>query len=212
MVIDICVKDKLAKVLTKNAFAVCGNSDYEIRFDFDDEWAAYDTKTARFRYAGSFTDILFSGDSCTMPIIQNASFVEIGVFAGNLHTTTPAYIPLIKSITSAGGTPEDPPESVYNQLMELIKGIGTISPEDIDKAVEAYLEAHPIKETDPTVPAWAKAEERPTYTAAEVGAVSQSGLQAATDAALAQAKASGAFDGPQGPQGPEGPRVWRECI
>lgn len=42
-------------------------------------------------------------------------------------------------------------------------------------------------------------------TAEDVGAVSVEALQDATDAALAQAKASGAFDGAQGPQGETGP-------
>lgn len=88
--------------------------------------------------------------------------------------------------------------------MELIKGMGGASQEDIAKAVADYLAAHPIEETDPTVPKWAKAEKKPTYTAAEVGAVAQTDLQAATDAALAQAKASGAFDGPKGADGANG--------
>lgn len=42
-------------------------------------------------------------------------------------------------------------------------------------------------------------------TAEDVGAISVEALQDATDAALAQAKASGAFDGAQGPQGEAGP-------
>lgn len=51
------------------------------------------------------------------------------------------------------------------------------------------------EESDPTVPAWAKSATKPTYTAAEVGAIAQDDLQTATNAALAQAKASGIFDG-----------------
>ena len=43
-------------------------------------------------------------------------------------------------------------------------------------------------------------------TAEDVGAISQDDLQAATNEALAQAKASGEFDGPQGPEGPQGPQ------
>ena len=43
-----------------------------------------------------------------------------------------------------------------------------------------------------------------TLTAEDVGAISQEDLQAATNEALAQAKASGEFDGPQGPAGPKG--------
>ena len=46
-----------------------------------------------------------------------------------------------------------------------------ISEEQIEKSVKSYLEKNPIEETDPTVPAWAKAEEKPTYTAEEVGAL-----------------------------------------
>ncbi len=56
-------------------------------------------------------------------------------------------------------------------------------------------------ESDPTVPAWAKAATKPTYTASEVGAIAQSDLQSATDAALAQAKASGDFKGDKGADG-----------
>ena len=60
-------------------------------------------------------------------------------------------------------------------------------------------------ETDPTVPEWAKQPQKPTYTANEVGAIAETELQTAINYALAQAKASGEFDGPQGPEGPQGP-------
>ena len=59
-------------------------------------------------------------------------------------------------------------------------------------------------ETDPTVPEWAKQPQKPTYTADEVGAVSQADLQEATNEALAQAKASGEFDGADGQPGENG--------
>lgn len=45
------------------------------------------------------------------------------------------------------------------------------------------------------VSAWAKAPTKPAYTADEVGAISQDNLQNAINEALAQAKASGEFDG-----------------
>ena len=90
--------------------------------------------------------------------------------------------------------------------MELIRGMGGASEEDIAKAVASYLTEHPVTETDPTVPEWAKAAKKPTYTAAEVGALSADTLQAATEAALAQAKASGEFDGKDGNTGPQGPK------
>ena len=127
-----------------------------------------------------------------------------GLFAGDIRTSRVAILRALPSVRSAAGAPADPTESVYDQLMELIKGLGGADPDDIAKAVADYLAAHPIEETDPTVPEWAKAETKPTYSAAEVGAIAQSDLQATTNAALAQAKASGEFDGPAGPQGPAG--------
>ena len=81
---------------------------------------------------------------------------------------------------------------------------GDVSEAQIAQAVADYLAQNPIEETDPTVPAWAKQPEKPSYTADEVGALSAETLPEAINTALAQAKASGAFDGAQGPAGPKG--------
>ena len=50
---------------------------------------------------------------------------------------------------------------------------GTVDDGQIADAVADYLDGHPVTvtETDPTVPGWAKQPDKPTYTAAEVGAV-----------------------------------------
>ena len=82
----------------------------------------------------------------------------------------------------------------------------TQDPEAIKNAVDDYLANNPIRveETDPTVPAWAKQPTKPSYTAAEVGALSQSQLQSGINTALAQAKASGEFDGQDGQDGKDG--------
>ncbi|MGN8964028.1 hypothetical protein [Bariatricus sp. HCP28S3_D3] len=47
---------------------------------------------------------------------------------------------------------------------------GGVSDEKIAEAVGTYMEANPIEESDPTVPDWAKQQDKPTYTAEEVGA------------------------------------------
>lgn len=67
-------------------------------------------------------------------------------------------------------------ETHADVILDLISRVDTlekepISEEQIEKSVKSYLEKNPIEETDPTVPAWAKAEEKPTYTAEEVGAL-----------------------------------------
>lgn len=55
------------------------------------------------------------------------------------------------------------------RITELEKG--GVNEDAIAAAVEAYMMEHPVVESDPTVPAWAKAETKPTYTAKEVGAL-----------------------------------------
>ena len=201
--INIMIKNKIA-TKSNNVTYICDNSDYVINFDFDDEWNAYDTKTARFAYGGQYTDIVFVGNRCNVPVITNTYAFHIGVFAGDLHTTTPVRVPCRKSILSSASIHVDPTPDVYDQLMELIKGLGGVDPDDIAKAVADYLTAHPIEETDPTVSEWAKAKTKPTYSATEVGAISQNDLQAATNEVLAQAKASGEFDGANGAPGKDG--------
>lgn len=67
-------------------------------------------------------------------------------------------------------------ETYADVILDLISRVDTlekepISEEKIEKSVKSYLEKNPIEETDPTVPAWAKEEEKPTYTASEVGAL-----------------------------------------
>ena len=202
--INIAVTDK-RPVCTTGTTVVCDNSDYIVHWDLDEEWSAYDTKTMRVIYMDStYVDTVFTGDSVALPPVPVPGCVQIGLYAGDIHTSRMALLRALSSVRSASGAPANPTPDVYDQLMELIKGLGSVDPDDIAKAVADYLAAHPIEETDPTVPAWAKAKTKPTYSAAEVGAISQSDLQAATDAALAQAKASGEFDGPRGPAGAPG--------
>lgn len=202
--INITVAHKVAVSDTQSI--VCDNSDYTVHWALDEEWSAYDTKTMRTIYMdGTYTDKVFAGDTIALPVCTVPGVVQIGLFAGDIRTSRVAIMRALPSVRSAAGAPADPTPDVYDQLMELIKGLGGVDPGDIAKAVADYLAAHPIEETDPTVPEWAKAETKPTYSATEVGAISQADLQAATNAALAQAKASGEFDGATGPAGPQGP-------
>ena len=116
--ISITVKNKVAKA--DRVIIVCGNSDYTAVFDFDDEWSAYETKTARFVYCGTYTDVVFTGNECPIPVIQDARSLSVGVYAGDLHTTTPAYISCVPSILCGNCIPADPTPDVYNQIMELL--------------------------------------------------------------------------------------------
>lgn len=96
--LNISVTNKIAKYLQRDGVIVCGNSDYQISFTFDSEWDKYEAKTARFIWNGKYWDQPFTGNVCPVPIIQNAVFVIVGVYAGDLRTTTPASIPCKRSI------------------------------------------------------------------------------------------------------------------
>lgn len=150
-VINITIRDKLAVVADRTVY-VCGNSDYTVHFDFDAEWDAYKTKTARFIYGSKYKDVVFDGNECPVPIIANAYGLNVGVFAGDLHTSTPAYVETERSILCGFGSPADPDPDVYAQIMSKLNMIS----DDIGAAVEEYLEENPIEggvdfETDATL-------------------------------------------------------------
>ena len=121
MEIRITVRDKIARSPWETI--VCGNSGYTINFDFDEEWNSYKTKTALFVYGGTYTDVVFDGNICNVPVLTNATSCAVGVFAGDLQTTTPALIDCMKSILCDGGAPADPSPDVYAQIMEKLNNM-----------------------------------------------------------------------------------------
>lgn len=105
--LHINVADKVATYQKRDGVIVCGNSDYEVKFLFDEEWAEHEEKTARFIWNGRYTDVDFTGDTCPVPIITGAILVEVGAYAGNLSTTTSALVPALRSVLCGGEPPTD---------------------------------------------------------------------------------------------------------
>ena len=132
MYIRISVNNKIA-TLQDNCLIINGNSDYVIKFEFDAEWDAYETKTARFVTARGYTDVVFSGDEVALPVITDAISVRVGVYAGNLRTTTPAVIFCRRCITDGSGSPADPAPDVYAQIMERLNNLDGATPATADK-------------------------------------------------------------------------------
>lgn len=119
MQITIPVKNKRA--ISPHEKIVCGNSDYTICFEFDVEWNEFETKTARFEYDGGFFERVFKGDICPVPVLQNTTACGVGVYAGNLRTTTKAMIGCERSILCGNGVQHEEPEpDVYQQLLEML--------------------------------------------------------------------------------------------
>lgn len=133
---NISVRGKIAKNLSKT-FYVCGNSDYAAHFDFDAEWDEHQFKTARFIGGdGTHIDRIFSGNECEVPVFMDTYQITVGVFAGNLHTTTPAIIPAKRSILSGGSAPAMPPKDDYAQMMGEINAAADRAGKAADRAEE----------------------------------------------------------------------------
>lgn len=126
--ISIDVSNKIAQQ-SGTPLIVCGNSDYVIDFTFDAEWDEFAAKTARFTYFSrrkncwQYEDVLFEGDSVAAPVLSDITEVAVGVYAGAIHTTTPALIPCARSITDGDPVHDPPPLDVYNQLMAYLAGL-----------------------------------------------------------------------------------------
>lgn len=117
--IEITVKDKIATTTTDVDY-ICGNKGFVVEFAFDEEWKGYNTKTARFIYGSKYQDVVFEGNTCKVPVISNTLCIQVGVFAGDLQTTTAACVNAKKSILCNSGAPEPPSDNVYNQIMGLL--------------------------------------------------------------------------------------------
>ena len=106
-------------------------------------------------------------------IIVPTKLSELENDSGYAKTTDiPDKLPNPQKLTFAGAiTAEyDGSGAVTVTIPESSGGSG-VSDEKIAEAVGTYMETHPIEETDPTVPEWAKQPTKPKYTASEVGAI-----------------------------------------
>lgn len=94
--IDIIIRNKTASAVNPPCI-VCGNSDYNVKFNFDDEWQAHNNKIGVFAYnrCGEWRseNVLFEGDTCPVPALHGVRSVWIGVTAGDVRTSTPADVP-----------------------------------------------------------------------------------------------------------------------
>lgn len=119
--INITVREKIAHTISDTCI-VCGNSDYVAIFDFDAEWDAYEVKTARFIWGGTFTDVPFTGNECPVPVIPDAVSVLVGVYAGDLHTTTAAAVEVRRSILGGSETEAEVSHEIKDAFGKMLAG------------------------------------------------------------------------------------------
>lgn len=125
--IKIIVTKKVASV-EGTPIIVCGNSDYTLSFTFDDEWKNEQNKVARFSFTKnglkSFIDMPITDNTCQVPVLIGIGLVRVGVYAGDLKTTTGAKIKCHKSILcDDADTMDEPFKNLYDELLEKIENI-----------------------------------------------------------------------------------------
>jgi hypothetical protein len=128
--IQVSVRDKIA-TQTDGTVIINGNSDYSIEFDFDAEWAGLNNKVGIFAYNDAaahkwaYQTVLFSGNTCTVPILRDIHCVYVGVTAGNVRVTTPAKVQCRLSISDYADTEEPPSADVWGQILAKLDELQT---------------------------------------------------------------------------------------
>ena len=200
MELTVKVRKKVAQGCGRRI--VCANSDYTVRFDLDEEWSGYAAKTMRVDYGnGTYTDVVFTGETAALPLIRGRRMIRIGLYAGNIHTTTPAAYECEESISDAGGIPSAPEADVYAQLTELLES-GKIKGEKGDTGARGSQGEK--GDTGATGPQGATGPRGPQ---GETGAAfTYDMFTAAQLAALKGEKGDKGATGPKGDPGEQGPQ------
>ena len=139
--IKIKIRDKRAG---GTGTVICGNSDYTVAWDLDQEWEPYSAKPMRVNLAdGTYQDVVFTGNTAALPVLSTPGWASVGLYAGDLHTSRAADLRVLPSVTTPGGAPADPAEDVYAQITEKLNQLIAVQPESVAQAVADYLTEHP---------------------------------------------------------------------
>ena len=141
--INVTVRNRIATAQRWQCI-ICGNSDYIVDFDLDDEWNDMPNKVAVFvtNTRGNIRHerVLFEGSTCSIPVLRGVSVVDIGIEAGDIRTTTPAHVKCEACIADNAGLPQEPSESIYEQVLSKLSNVKNIKVVDvaITKVVDGY--------------------------------------------------------------------------
>lgn len=197
MNINVIIADKHALAMPHEPL-VCGNNDYVIEFQFDEEWDAHPTKTARFIFDDrKYIDVVFHDNLCPVPVLSNTHEVLVGVFAGNLVTTTPAYLRSQRSVLCYGGEKTEITQDVYDQIMQYVneaeyrvKLDAQTASEKAQEAIDSASAAHASEENADA--SEEKAGESERAAASHASSASEHARNAEASATVASEKATAA--------------------
>jgi hypothetical protein len=134
--IQIIVTKKVASV-EGTPIIVCGNSDYTLSFTFDDEWSNEQNKVARFNYSKNglkrHIDEPIKNNTCKVPKLLGIGLVKVGVYAGDLKTTTEAKIKCHKLILcDDADTMDEPFKNLYEELKKEVTDLEKDTIKELD--------------------------------------------------------------------------------
>ena len=116
--IKINVTNKTA--ICQKRYLISANSNYQIKFTFDDEWSLSDAKTARIVFDAEYYDILFTGDTVMLPKIPACKTLAVGVFTDQLATNLAELGCIISAADFDGTAVTEFTESQYDQIVGLL--------------------------------------------------------------------------------------------
>lgn len=116
--INISVKGKTA--LCPKRYLFSSNSNYRLKFNFDEEWNDSEVKTARIVFDNEYYDAVFTGDSVDLPKIPVCKELRVGVFTDALSTGF-AQLGCIRSAADfIGDSVTEFTESQYDRIIALL--------------------------------------------------------------------------------------------
>ena len=137
-IVNITIAERISSA-PAGVVLVCNNPTDTIEFVFDDEWSAYELKTARFSWANNFIDVPFSGWTVKVPEITNTQYVFVGVYADDI-ASTPVKLECKRSILCLGGNEYVPPKHTYWD--EFVGKLDSKAPNIVADAVGDVIAVH----------------------------------------------------------------------
>lgn len=220
---------------------VTDNAEYEVEFAVDerDGWNPAVPMTALFvRRDARYTAVVMDADEtiCTMPPQTGTNVVYIGLTQEEMRTTTPARIPIRRSVRTMTDFPPLPDKDVYAQILanfaglRMLSGEGAPTTETAGKVNQLYRDetnnrlyvcvndvdgytwamigggggGGTVVTIDTTLTKSGQAADAKAAGDAIAQKLDATTLPTAINDALAQAKASGEFNGAKGEKGDKG--------
>lgn len=88
MLLHIDVVNKVATYQKRDGCIVCGNSGYQIEFNFDSEWDSANDKQAVLIVNGTPLYVDITNGVCDVPRITNADKIVVGVYSESAGMAT----------------------------------------------------------------------------------------------------------------------------